>query len=90
MFVFLGASADSLAAPSSKQSSGVGRIVGLVLGIVFALAAIGLTMYYTKLELTRIQTNTNTSNPTTSQHQQQQQQDEDGGGDADDDEERNL
>jgi len=54
LFVFLGASAGSLADSASSGDNTTVTIIVAVVGIVFGIAAVGVTSYYAKKELNRI------------------------------------
>lgn len=54
LFVFLGASAGSLADSASSGDDATVTIIVAVVGIVFGIAAVGVTSYYAKKELNRI------------------------------------
>jgi len=54
LFVFLGASAGSLADSASSGDNSTVTIIVAVVGIVFGIGAVGVTSYYAKKELNRI------------------------------------
>jgi len=54
LFVFLGASAGSLADSASSGDNASVTIIVAVVGIVFGIGAVGVTSYYAKKELNRI------------------------------------
>jgi len=54
LFVFLGASAGSLADSASSGDNATVTIIVAVVGIVFGIGAVGVTSYYAKKELNRI------------------------------------
>ena len=54
LYVFLGASAGSLADSAGSGNNGTVTIVVIVVGVVFGVFAIGLTSYYAKKELNKI------------------------------------
>ncbi|CAJ1962322.1 unnamed protein product [Cylindrotheca closterium] len=54
LFVFLGASAGSLADSASSGANATVTIIVAVVGILFGIAAVGITSYYAKKELNRI------------------------------------
>lgn len=54
LFVFLGASAGSLADSASSGDNATVTIIVAVVGIIFGIAAVGVTSYYAKKELNRI------------------------------------
>jgi uncharacterized membrane protein YdjX (TVP38/TMEM64 family) len=54
LYVFLGASAGSLTDSASSGDDTTVTIIVLVVGIIFAFGAIGVTSYYAKQELNRI------------------------------------
>eukprot|EP00586_Coscinodiscus_wailesii_P022613 CAMPEP_0172520674 /NCGR_PEP_ID=MMETSP1066-20121228/292140_1 /TAXON_ID=671091 /ORGANISM="Coscinodiscus wailesii, Strain CCMP2513" /LENGTH=291 /DNA_ID=CAMNT_0013303471 /DNA_START=37 /DNA_END=912 /DNA_ORIENTATION=+ len=54
LYVFLGASAGSLADSASSGSNSVVRIVSIVVGIVFGILGIAVTSYYAKKELNKV------------------------------------
>jgi len=54
LYVFLGASAGSLADSASSGDNATVTIIVVVVGIVFGIAAVGVTSYYAKKELNRI------------------------------------
>merc|ERR1712032_1683874 len=59
LYVFLGASAGSLAASATSGGSSTVTIIVIVVGIVFGVAAVGVTSCYAKKELNRIMENRN-------------------------------
>lgn len=54
LYVFLGASAGSLADSATSGDNSTVTIVVVVVGVVFGIAAVGVTSYYAKKELNRI------------------------------------
>lgn len=62
LYVFLGASAGSLADSGSSGSGGTVTIVVVVVGIVFGFAAIAATSFYAKKELNQIVATRTTTN----------------------------
>ncbi|KAL3937441.1 MAG: hypothetical protein SGBAC_007452 [Bacillariaceae sp.] len=54
LFVFLGASAGSLANSASSGDNATVTIIVAVVGVIFGIAAVGVTSYYAKKELNRI------------------------------------
>ena len=54
LYVFLGASAGSLADSAGSGSDPTVTIIVVVVGIVFGIIAVGVTSYYAKTELNRI------------------------------------
>lgn len=54
LYVFLGASAGSLADSASSGDSKVVTIVVIVVGVVFGILAVGVTSYYAKQELNKV------------------------------------
>ena len=54
LYVFLGASAGSLADSANSNDNMTVTIVVIVVGIVFGIGAVALTSFYAKKELTRV------------------------------------
>eukprot|EP00980_Cylindrotheca_fusiformis_P010927 scaffold2499_cov125-Cylindrotheca_fusiformis.AAC.18 len=54
LYVFLGASAGSLADSANSGDNTTVTIIVVVVGVVFGIGAVGLTSYYAKKELNRI------------------------------------
>mmetsp|Transcript_2786 Transcript_2786/g.6544 ORF Transcript_2786/g.6544 Transcript_2786/m.6544 type:complete len:318 (+) Transcript_2786:196-1149(+) len=54
LYVFLGASAGSLADSASSGDNATVTIIVVVVGVIFGIAAVGVTSYYAKKELNRI------------------------------------
>jgi len=54
LYVFLGASAGSLTDSASSGENSTVTIIVIVVGVVFGIAAIGVTSYYAKKELNRV------------------------------------
>ncbi|KAL3937440.1 MAG: hypothetical protein SGBAC_007451 [Bacillariaceae sp.] len=59
LYVFLGASAGSLADSASSGDNSTVTIIVVVVGVIFGIAAVGVTSYYAKKELNRITTERN-------------------------------
>mmetsp|Transcript_24474 Transcript_24474/g.27871 ORF Transcript_24474/g.27871 Transcript_24474/m.27871 type:complete len:305 (-) Transcript_24474:305-1219(-) len=54
LYVFLGASAGSLTDSASSGENSTVTIIVIVVGVVFGIAAVGVTSYYAKKELNRV------------------------------------
>ena len=54
LYVFLGASAGSLADSASSGENPTVTIVVVVVGVIFGVIAVGLTSYYAKMELNKV------------------------------------
>jgi len=54
LYVFLGASAGSLTDSASSGENSTVTIIVIVVGVIFGIAAIGVTSYYAKKELNRV------------------------------------